>query len=152
MQIPKSKILESQYTNGTGIGKNIALRFAVSKIPYIGYYVVVNGNKYFAGKTYNAKAKPLERYNILVAAAAAVAAAGSIVTKANSIISKDVIRYFYKDLTVKDISIKEIDKDAFNQLTGAQSPNYQVISYNSTTQTIDEVDKQMPGLKAFLVT
>jgi hypothetical protein len=43
IQIPKSRILENQYTNGTGIGKNLALRFVRSKIPYIGYYVVING-------------------------------------------------------------------------------------------------------------
>jgi len=152
IQIPKSRILENQYTNGTGIGKNLALRFVRSKIPYIGYYVVINGNKYFTGRAYSDKSKPLEKYNILAAAAFVVAAAGSIATKANSLSSKNVIRYFYKDLTVKDISIKEIDKAAYDKLAGTLSPNYQVISYNSATQSLDEVDKQMPGLRAFLVT
>jgi hypothetical protein len=152
IQIPKSRILESQYTNGTGIGKNLALRFVRSKIPYIGYYVVINGNKYLTGRTYSDKSRPLERYNILAAAVSLVAIAGSIATKANSLSSKDVVRYFYKDLTVKDISIKEIDKDAYNKLAGTLASNYQVISYNSATQSLDEVDKQMPGLRAFLVT
>ena len=152
IQIPKSRILENQYTNGTGIGKNLALRFVRSKIPYIGYYVVINGNKYFTGRAYSDKSKPLEKYNILAAAAFVVAAAGSIATKANSLSSKNVIRYFYKDLTVKDISIKEIDKAAYDKLAGTLSPNYQVISYNSATQSLEEVDKQMPGLRAFLVT
>ena len=152
IQIPKSRILENQYTNGTGIGKNIALRFVRSKIPYIGYYVVINGNKYFTGRAYNDKSRPLEKYNILAAAVSLVAIAGSIAVKANSLSSKDVVRYFYKDLTVKDISIKEIDKDAYNKLAGTLASNYQVISYNSATQSLDEVDKQMPGLRAFLVT
>jgi hypothetical protein len=152
IQIPKSRILENQYTNGTGIGKNLALRFVRSKIPYIGYYVVINGNKYFTGRAYSDKSKPLEKYNILAAAAFVVAAAGSIATKANSLSSKNVVRYFYKDLTVKDISIKEIDKAAYDKLAGTLSPNYQVISYNSATQSLEEVDKQMPGLRAFLVT
>jgi hypothetical protein len=152
IQIPKSRILENQYTNGTGIGKNLALRFVRSKIPYIGYYVVINGNKYFTGRAYSDKSKPLEKYNILAAAAFVVAAAGSIATKANSLSSKNVVRYFYKDLTVKDISIKEIDKAAYDKLAGTLSPNDQVISYNSATQSLDEVDKQMPGLRAFLVT
>ena len=152
IQIPKSRILENQYTNGTGIGKNLALRFVRSKIPYIGYYVVINGNKYFTGKTYSDKSKPLEKYNILATAASVVAIAGSIATKANSVSSKNVIRYFYKDLTVKDISIKEIDKAAYDKLAGTLSSNYQVVSYNSATQSLDEVDKQMPGLRAFLVT
>jgi hypothetical protein len=152
IQIPKSRILENQYTNGTGIGKNLALRFVRSKIPYIGYYVIINGNKYFTGRAYSDKSKPLEKYNILAAAAFVVAAAGSIATKANSLSSKNVVRYFYKDLTVKDISIKEIDKAAYDKLAGTLSPNYQVISYNSATQSLEEVDKQMPGLRAFLVT
>lgn len=152
IQIPKSRILENQYTNGTGIGKNLALRFVRSKIPYVGYYVIVNGNKYFTGKAYSDKSKPLEKYNILAAAASLVAIAGSVATKANSLSSRDVVRYFYKDLTVKDISIKEIDKDAYNKLAGTLASNYQVISYNSATQSLDEVDKQMPGLRAFLVT
>ncbi len=34
--IPQNRIVENQYTNGTGIGKNLALRFARSKVPYIG--------------------------------------------------------------------------------------------------------------------
>ena len=152
IQIPKSRILENQYTNGTGIGKNIALRFVKSKIPYIGYYVVISGNKYFTGRAYSDKSKPLEKYNILAVAASAIAVAGSIATKANSLSSKNVVRYFYKDLSVKDISIKEIDKGAYDKLAGTLSPNYQVTSYNSATQSLDEVDKQMPGLRAFLVT
>jgi hypothetical protein len=152
IQIPKSRILENQYTNGTGIGKNLALRFVRSKIPYIGYYVVINGNKYFTGRAYSDKSKPLEKYNILATAAFVVAAAGSIATKANSLSSKNVVRYFYKDLTIKDISIKEIDKAAYDKLAGTLASNYQVISYNSATQSLDEVDKQMPGLRAFLVT
>ena len=152
IQIPKSRILENQYTNGTGLGQNLALRFVRSKIPYIGYYVVINGNKYFTGKTYSDKSKPLEKYNILATAASVVAIAGSIATKANSVSSKNVIRYFYKDLTVKDISIKEIDKAAYDKLAGTLSSNYQVVSYNSATQSLEEVNKQMPGLRAFLVT
>ena len=83
IQIPKNRIVENQYTNGTGIGKNLALRFTRSKIPYIGFYSIINGNKYFTGKTYTDKSKPLEKYNILATAIAVAAAAGSIATKAN---------------------------------------------------------------------
>ena len=76
IQIPKNRIVEDQYTNGTGIGKNLALRFVRSKIPYIGFYNIVNGSKYFTGKTYDEKtSRPLEKYNIIQAAAGAVAAA-----------------------------------------------------------------------------
>lgn len=152
IQIPKNRIVENQYTNGTGIGKNIALRFTKSKIPYIGFYSVINGNKYFTGKTYTDTSKPLEKYNILAAATASIVAAGTVATKTHSLIDTPSVRYFYKDLTVTDISIKEINKNAYNQLAGNNSPNYQVISYNSTIQTIDQVNQQMPGLRAFLAT
>ena len=150
IQIPKSKILENQYTNGTGIGKNIALRSVSSKIPYVGFYVVINGNKYFSGKEYNDRSRPLEKYNILALAASAVAAAGSIALRSNSSSGVSTIRYFYKDLTKADITIKEIDQNAYNELAGKNSMTYQVISYNPQTQNLIEVDKQMPGLIAFL--
>jgi hypothetical protein len=155
--IPKSRILENQYTNGTGIGNNLSLRFISSKIPYVGFYNIVNGNKYSTGKTFTETSKPLEKYNLIATAFATVATAGSIATTANSLFKKSTtsletnFRYFYKDLGTSNILIKEIDQKAYNQLANQPSSNYQVISFDSTTQTIDEVNQQMPGLKAFLV-
>jgi hypothetical protein len=151
-QIPKSRILENQYTNGTGLGKNLALRFISSKIPYIGFYNIISGTKYFSGAEYTEESKPLEKYSIL-AEAASLAGVASIAVKADSLydINNPKIRYFYKDLTAFDILIKEIDKNAYNRFNGMSSMTYQVISYNSQTQTLDEVDQQMPGLRAFLV-
>jgi hypothetical protein len=154
-QIPKNRIVENQYTNGTGIGKNLALRFVRSKIPYIGFYSIVNGSKYFSGRTYDEKtSRPLEKYSIIQAAAGAVAAAGSVVTQANSLLSdqSNITRYFYKDLTVKVIKIKEINQKAYNELTQKNDPSFQVISFNSQTQTLEDVNKQMPGLREFLAT
>jgi len=152
--IPQNRIVENQYTNGTGIGKNLALRFARSKVPFIGSYTIINGTKYFSGKTYTEKSKPLERYNILQAAAGAIAIAGSVATQANSLLGPKATqtRYFYKDLTSKDILIKEIDKDAYNKLQGKDPMTSQVISFNPTTQTLEDVNKQMPGLREFLAT
>ena len=152
--IPQNRIVENQYTNGTGIGKNLALRFARSKVPFIGSYTIINGTKYFSGKTYTEKSKPLERYNILQAAAGAIAIAGSVATQANSLLGPKATqtRYFYKDLTSKDILIKEIDKNAYNKLQGKDPMTSQVISFNPTTQTLEDVNKQMPGLREFLAT
>jgi hypothetical protein len=152
--IPQNRIVENQYTNGTGIGKNLALRFARSKVPYIGFYTIINGTKYFSGKAYTEKSKPLERYNIIEAAAGAIATAGSVVTQANSLLGNRATetRYFYKDLTLSNILIKEIDKDAYNKLQGKDPMTSQVISFNPTTQTLEDVNKQMPGLREFLVT
>jgi hypothetical protein len=151
-QIPKSRILENQYTNGTGLGNNLALRFVSSKIPYIGFYSVISSTKYFSGATYTEQSAPLEKYDILAAAASLVGVVG-IAVKANSLVDADNagIRYFYKDLTASDILIKEISKDSYNKLNGISSMTYQVISYNPETQTLEEVNKQMPGLTAFLV-
>lgn len=152
--IPQNRIVENQYTNGTGIGKNLALRFTRSKVPYIGFYTIINGTKYFSGKAYTEKSKPLERYNIIEAAAGAIATAGSVVTQANSLLGNRATetRYFYKDLTLSNILIKEIDKDAYNKLQGKDPMTSQVISFNPTTQTLEDVNKQMPGLREFLVT
>lgn len=152
--IPQNRIVENQYTNGTGIGKNLALRFTRSKVPYIGFYTIINGTKYFSGKTYTEKSKPLERYNIIEAAAGAIALAGSVVTQANSLLGNKAteVRYFYKNLTSKDILIKEIDKKAYDQLQGKDPMTSQVISFNPTTQTLEDVNKQMPGLREFLAT
>lgn len=141
-QIPKNRIIENQYSAGL-------LRFSISKVPYIGFYNIINGSKYFTGKTYTESSKSLEKYNILKTAASAVAAAGSVAAFVGN--SND-IRYFYKDTTSKDILIKEINKDAYSKLNGKDSMTYQVISYNPQNQTLEEVDVQMPGLKTFLVT
>ena len=153
--IPKSRIQENLYTNGTGIGGNVALRYVSDKKLYVGLYNIVNGNKYSTGKTFDDNSKSLETYNILTKVASAVAAAGSVPTLRNSLINSRVpsnsIRYFYKDLRTSTINIKEIDKNAYNQLIQPPSPNDQTISYDSNTQTLEEVNNQMPGLTAFLV-
>ena len=162
--IPKNKIQENLYTNGTGIGNNILLRFPDTKKPYIGSYTVINGSKYYNSKTYDENSKLLERYTPPINANA-VASAGSIPTLAavslsgnilsgneNSSLSSSSTRYFYKDLTSPNNLIKEIDKKAYDQLAGKLSNNYQVISYNKNTQTLEEVNKQMPGLASFLGT
>jgi hypothetical protein len=151
-QIPKNRIKENQYTNGTGIGNNLSLRFTVSKVPYIGFYNIINGNKYFTGKIYNTNSKSLEKYNIIKTIPSAIAASGSIATGINLNTSVKGIRYFYKDLTSSSINIKEINQSSFNQLSGNPSMIYQVISYNSNTQDLVEVNKQMPGLLTFLTT
>jgi len=150
--IPKSRIVENQYTNGTNVGNNITLRFADTKKSYIGFYTIVNGNKYYSNKTYDENSKLLERYTAPINPIA-IASAGSI--PLNSLLSNTSNsgpRYFYKDLTSPSNLIKEIDKNAYNQLAGKLSNTYQVISYDSNTQTLEEVNKQMPGLAAFLGT
>jgi hypothetical protein len=162
--IPKSRIQESLYTNGTGIGQNIYLRYISDQKPYIGFYNIVNGNKYSTGKTFDSNSQSLETYNILSQNTTSIVASGSIPTFAavsnsgnilsgnENLPSSSSTRYFYKDLSTSNILIKEIDKNAYNQLADQPSSNYQVISYNSNTQFLEEVNNQMPGLAAFLGT
>lgn len=154
IQIPKNRIVENQYTNGTGIGKNLTLRFIKSKIPYVGFYNIVNGTKYFTGKTYDQESKPLEKYSLIQTASKLVAAAGSVPMLANSLTGQKAnnVRYFYKDLTNTNIAIKEIDKNTYNKLSVGGAITYQVISFNPNTQSLDDVNKQMPGLREFLAT
>jgi hypothetical protein len=147
--IPQSRILDNQYTNGTGINSNIFLRFPNSKIPYIGFYNIVNGIKYFSGKIYNDESKPLEKYNLLEDINKDTIKSVPFV---GGTINSNKIRYFYKDLSLPDILIKEIDQKTYNNLNGTISGNYQVISFNSNSQNLEDVNKQMIGLKAFLVT
>ena len=150
--IPKSRIQENLYTNGTGLGNNIRLRFPDTKKPYIGFYVVINGNKYYGGKTYDENSKLLEQYTLPINPSA-IASAGSIpLNSLTSNLNSGGSRYFYKDLTSPDNSIKEIDKKAYDQLSGKLSNTYQVLPYNSNTQTLSDANKQMPGLTAFLGT
>ena len=149
-QIPKSRIKENQYTNGTGIGNNLTLRFVISKVPYIGFYNVINNTKYFTGKTYDNNSKPLEKYNIVKTNPLSTASAGSVVTGKNLNTQTKITRYFYKDLTSNNINIKEINQSSFNKLSGTPSMTYQVLSYDPKTQDLIEVNKQMPGLLAFL--
>jgi hypothetical protein len=147
--IPQSRILDNQYTNGTGINSNIFLRFPNSKIPYIGFYNIVNGIKYFSGKVYNDESKPLEKYNLLEDINKDTIKSVPFI---GGTINSNKIRYFYKDLSLPDILIKEIDQKTYNNLNGTISGNYQVISFNSNSQNLEDVNKQMIGLKAFLVT
>ena len=150
--IPKSRIQENLYTNGTGIGQNITLRYINNKVPYIGFYNIINGNKYSTGKTFDNTSKSLETYNILSKDTTSILSAGSIPTMGNSLLNSATTRYFFKDLGTSDILIKEIDKNAYNQLADQSSSNYQVIFYDPNIQTLEEVNSQMPGLIAFLGT
>jgi hypothetical protein len=147
--IPKSRIIENQYTNGTGIGNNITLRFPTTKIPYVGFYTIINGVKYYSGKLYTENSKLLEQYAIPINPSTIVSN-GSV--PLNIINQKEGIRYFYKDLTSSNILIKEIDRKAYNQLTNKFTNTYQVLSYNSNIQTLEDVNEQMPGLTTFLGT
>lgn len=142
MNIPKNKTIVNQYSNG----ENIFLRYPKSKIPYIGYYNIVNGVKYFTGKEYTSNSKSLEKYNLKEL----TSSVKSLIVKKNN--NTNDIRYFYKDIYSSQIMIKEIDVKEYNKFKGNPSSSYQVVSYDPKVQTVEEVNKLMGGLKEFLET
>jgi hypothetical protein len=56
-------------------------------------------------------------------------------------------RYFSSQVNIKPTVIKEISKDTYDSLQG--NTLYQT-TFIGPTQSIDQAEKQLPGLKAFL--
>ena len=57
------------------------------------------------------------------------------------------VRYFMRQVNIQPVTIKEISKPVYDSLQG--NPLYQT-TFVSKDQNIDQADKQLPGLKAFL--
>ena len=57
-------------------------------------------------------------------------------------------RYFSSQINIQPTIIKEISKDTYDSLQG--NSLYQT-TFIGPTQSIDQADKQLPGLKAFLI-
>jgi hypothetical protein len=78
------------------------------------------------------------------------------ITKISSILpdGRNSTRYFAKKLNYNPILIKEISEDTFNKLQ--TDPTYQTITLTLSAGDydpviLDQADKQMPGLKSFLL-
>lgn len=165
MRIPSNVITKNQYT----AGKEYV--YLATYKEYIGYYYVING-KYFTGKTYNSDSSSLELAPIkksentnLFLTQAATYIYGLLSKKNskelsspkfNSIIApeldtnnkEETETYYVKKLNTIPILIKQVDKKTFQSLK--PNPLYQVTSLKLDYSNIDEAEKQMPGLKAFL--
>ena len=139
--IPKNRQITGKYTDSSGVGDNIILRYEISRKDYKGYYNIINGNKYYSGKEYNNQSKPL----ILVE----TPQKNTSIPLNSGIVSED-IRYFQKNLHYSDIRIKEIDKTTYDTLNKSPNSDYQIISYNRNVDSLDVLDKKMKGLKSFL--
>ena len=160
MRAPSNIVTTSKYT----LGKEFVL--ADSYKDYQGYYYEISG-KYFAGKEFNVLAPELLKLDSDKIDKLRLNAATSIfglltkvaiqgVGKVSSIQpTGDTLRYFVKQINVNPIVIKEVDKNTFNQLK--LNPLYQTLEVDIPSNTevgmpaIDEADKKMPGLKAFLL-
>ena len=164
MKVPANIITDNQYT----IGKEF-MYLATNK-EYQGYYYIYN-DRYFTGKTYNGSGSlelikiQLKNNNLLLTQASTYTYGLLSKIKLNnsspsSIISESNIsggvRYFFKKTNTNPILIREITEDTFNQYK--DDPLYQVISvefpkggYFGEQQSLDNADKIMPGIKAFIL-
>jgi len=165
LRIPQNQVVQSKYT----AGKEYMLENDYRE--YQGYYYEFNG-KIFAGKELNLNAPillPIPKNNnlginnLLTSAATFLYGKLSGVklnnNKPNSIISKSNIlnnkRYFIKKLNSNPILIKEIDQSTFE--SSNNNPLYQTIEveipeggYFANQNSLNELDKKMPGIKIFL--
>jgi len=161
MGIPKSNIVTGKYTSGEEFVE------LSSNTPYQGYYYELN-NKFYSEKEYSPTAKEIiriqspERNKLLNSLPTAIYSLISGVTsksistplvnaipsESNSKINKS-IRFFCKKVN-SDI-IKEIDEQTYKSLQS--QPIYQTTyigMYLDKTQSIEQAESQLPGVKAFL--
>jgi hypothetical protein len=164
MRIPSNIIKENQYT----IGKEYM--YLSSYKEYQGYYYEIN-NKFYVGKTFNENAPELiktsssDKINILLTQPSTyvfgkLSNIKIINTPFSSIVNKVDLnartRYFAKKLNNNPILIREVNKNNFYALLN--DPIYQTISldfpeggYFGTSSDLDEAEKQMPGIKTFIL-
>jgi hypothetical protein len=156
MKVPKNIIQTGKYTSGK--------EFVEEKTnkPYQGYYYELNGSLY-TGKEYSIDAIKIikkqdqnQLYNssntALFSLVSGITSQQLSVPPINSIsINTTSTRFFTQKINVNPIIIKEVDEKSYVSLQGI--PLYKTTfigSYNSVNQTIDQAEKQMPGLKTFL--
>jgi len=156
MRVPKNKIQTGKYTSG---GEFVEL---ISNKPYQGYYYKFN-NKFYIGKEFNPDAIEIIRtqqqnqlYNqgqtiALFSFLSGITSQKLFSPRVPGVLpqgtNKD-IRYFSQQINVKPIIIKEITKEVYDSLQG--NPLYKT-TFIGPTQDINQAEKQMPGLKAFLL-
>jgi hypothetical protein len=161
MRVP-ANLIKTNYT----AGKEYMYLFSYKE--YQGYYYEIN-NKFYVGKTYNSNSKELvkiELKNINTLLTQASTYVYGLVSgikssqlsspKFNSFPKTDLDTdtegdetYYTKKLNVNPTIIKQINKETFDKLK--QDPFYQVISLKPDRSNLDQADKQMPGLKSFLL-
>ena len=157
MKIPANIIETGKYTVGG------ELVYKETQASYKGYYYILN-KRYFTGKEYTSDAPELvkiEQSNtLLYRPTTAIFSAISGIT-AKSLRSPKIssvqpniesnptpVRYFSQQVNVKPTIIKEISKETYNSLQGN---SLFITTFIGPTQNIDQAEKQMPGLKAFLI-
>jgi hypothetical protein len=161
MRVP-ANLIKTNYTAGK------EYMYLSSYKEYQGYYYEMN-NKFYVGKTYNSNSKELvkiELRNINTLLTQASTYVYGLVSgiKSSQLSSPKFISipktdldtdtegdetYYAKKLNNNPILIKQISKKTFDELK--QDPFHQVISLKPDRSNLDQADKQMPGLKSFLL-
>mgnify|MGYP003345914726 CR=1 FL=1 len=165
MRVPSNIIIKGKYTAGNEfVDPN-------TNDPYIGYYYQINEN-FFQGKVFSINAPQIIRKQdsnkLLDNPSTKIYSQLKGITSqqlespeyahlpypplvGNEYNGPVIVRYFVKKINVFPIIIREVDRLAFQRLTN--DPLYQTLSVSSVdiNNRIDELDKTMPGLKAFLI-
>jgi len=159
MKVPANIISTGKYTQGN------EFMYSDNYESYQGYYYEIN-NKTFAGKEFNTNAREIIKLDSSkvnkLKSNPETSTYGFLSNntieenKASGIVylGEDIIRYFAKKLNNNPALIREIDKNTFEMLK--TDPIYQTIAVNipaseETSLELEQADKQMPGLKDFLL-
>jgi hypothetical protein len=156
MRIP-ANLITGSYTSGT------EFVYKQTNVPYKGYYYSLN-NSYYTGKSYNSESIEiitLSQANSLLsdpdtAVYAFISGITSQQLQKEKITSIQVdiennpvlSRYFCSNVNVYPKLIKEISKATYDSIKN--DPLYQT-TFLDSTQGIDQADKQLPGLKTWLL-
>jgi hypothetical protein len=161
IKIPSNQIQESKYTAGE------ELIVESTNATYKGYYCEFN-NTLYAGRTYtiaSPKLLKIENRNTLLSKGTSTAlyslvsgtssnslSTSKIPSIPTSIYSKDIeLTFYYRKINETSIIIKQINETTYQSIK--PNPLYQTTyigKYQGKTQTIDDAEKQLPGMKAFL--
>ena len=162
MKVPSNKVKTGKYTPGGEFVEETTNK------AYQGYYYELN-NSLYAGREFKAGAPKIIRvqeanklyynnfdtaiFSLISGITSQQLSSPKVAGITNT--SGSPIRYFAKKLNTNPILIKEIDKNTYNSLQ--KDPTYQTIIINlpsgdnPNSKVIDNADKQMPGLKSFIL-
>lgn len=162
MKIPSNIIVKNQYTIGDEFVD------PTTNISYQGYYYELNGS-FFQGKEFNPSSPKLIRKtdeNTLLndpktSTFSQVSGITSqqlqpppITTVPISISTEYRTKFFIKQLNTDPPLIKRIDEETYKSLKASSPPLYQVIfvgTFENQILTLEEANRQMPGLKNYLL-
>lgn len=153
MIVPSNMINQNQYTAG---GEFV---LKVGNTNYKGYYYGFNG-KFYVGKKFDQKSPeliPISQSNKLLDRKSTV-----IYSLVSGKTSQDLqlpripsippnygadVRYFYRQVNINPIIIREISEDTYNEIKDNAFFQTAIVARKGN---IEESERQLPGLKAFL--